>query len=203
MSHKKTLIIFTKYPEPGKTKTRLIPAVGSKGAAELHRRMAENTVSKALSIQDTEDILIKIFFEGGNIQSMRDWLGKMDFERQKDGDLGEKMSDAFEKGFSGKAPKVVIIGTDCPNLTASLLLKAFAILDKHDLVVGPAVDGGYYLIGLKKRAGFLFQGISWGSENVFRQTSRKAEEYGLKKAVLETLGDVDRPGDLFMFDPQK
>jgi rSAM/selenodomain-associated transferase 1 len=203
MSHKNLLIVFTKYPIPGKAKTRLIPAIGREKAAELHRLMTERTICTAGLLAAREAVSLKIFFEGGNLEAMRAWLGKRDFKRQVSGDLGKKMLAAFEQGFSGKAQKIVIIGTDCPALTPALLRAAFLNLKTNDLVLGPAEDGGYYLIGLRKRAAFLFQDISWGSKEVFSQTQTKAAEYDLSLATLETLRDIDRPVDLLGHDGKK
>lgn len=200
MLNKNRLIIFTKYPTPGRAKTRLIPALGEKKAAELHRSMAEKTVTRAKKIKNMS---LQIFFEGADLRAMRDWLGEMAFEKQIQGDLGEKMLDAFDKGFSSKAEKIVLIGTDCPDLKIDIVMQAFLELENKDLVVGPASDGGYYLIGLSKRAPFLFKGISWGSDKVLKQTHEKAFECGVKTAILDTLSDVDRPEDLAIFVSQK
>ena len=202
MPQKNRLIIFTKYPTPGRAKTRLIPALGREKAAAVHRQMTEHTLSIANLLAFEGKVSLEIFYEGGDLAAMQDWLGAIDFSRQTQGDLGEKMLAAFEQGFSDSAHKVVIIGTDCPNLTSDLLEEAFVRLNKHELVIGPASDGGYYLIGLRKRAGFLFRGISWGSEKVFGQTQEKAREQGLDMAVLKTLSDVDRPEDLQRLAPQ-
>lgn len=196
MPKKNELILFTKYPIPGKAKTRLIPALGCEMAADLHRQMTEKTVATARKLAQEEGVYIRVFYEGGSLDVMREWLGEMDFERQKNGDLGEKMHDAFVKGFSCRAQKIVIIGTDCPTLTVDILKEAFLKLKEYDLVIGPASDGGYYLIGLKKRNKYLFKGISWGSGRVLHQTKKKADEYGLNVATLETLCDIDRPNDL-------
>ncbi len=168
----------------------------------MHRQMTERTVSTA-TIVAGQEVSLKIFFEGGDVNVMRDWLGGMDFERQIKGDLGEKMLDAFEKSFAAKARNIVMIGTDCPAITSDLLEEAFFKLKRHDLVIGPAEDGGYYLIGLSKRASFLFKDISWGSGKVFKQTKTKAVEYGLSMAILETLSDIDRPADLPMLEKQE
>lgn len=198
--HQNILIIFTKYPFPGQVKTRLISSIGAEKAADLHRQMTEKTVLMSKNFAEKEKKLFKIFYKGSDLEAMKNWLGDMSFERQKEGDLGEKMSKAFKNCFEGNAQKVVIIGTDCPALTSDILHDAFKALDRKEIVLGPAEDGGYYLVGLKRRADFLFKNISWGTNMVFSQTREKALQKGLHIATLKHLADVDRPDDLIKFD---
>lgn len=195
------LIVFTRYPEPGKTKTRLIPVLGTEGAANLHRLMAQRTIARALSLQNSGQLSVEILYTGGNQQQMRDWLGtEAIYQQQIDGDLGERMAFAFRNSFNSGVDKVAIVGTDCPALTAAILAEAFAQLSQHDLVLGPAKDGGYYLIGLCRSHPELFQGIEWGTDEVFAKTRAIAQNLNLNIAYLATLADVDRPEDLLGLD---
>ncbi len=187
------LVIFTRYPEPGKVKTRLIPALGPEGAQRLHREMAELSLRQAFKA----GVDIEIYFAGGNQQLMENWLGPGLHYRSQAGDtLGEKLYNASEDAFSEGIGRVVIIGTDCPGLTEKHINQAFYLLDTADLVLGPALDGGYYLLGLRRACGPLFEGINWGSDQVCRQTLNAARRENLTTELLEELADVDRPEDL-------
>jgi uncharacterized protein len=193
----KTLIIFSRYPEAGKTKTRMIPALGALGAAELQREMTEYTLKTAIALQSSSDIAIQIHFAGGEIQLMREWLGAdFDYIPQTSGDLGTKMRSAFDLAFASGNQQVVIIGIDCPDIDQEILTTAFNSLEHHDLVLGVAADGGYYLIGLHRPIDLLFQNITWGTEQVLTQTKNIAQQLELNVYYLPTLADVDRPQDL-------
>jgi uncharacterized protein len=195
------LIVFTRYPTPGKTKTRLIPVLGTAGAANLHRLMAQRTIARALSLQNSGQLSVEICYAGGSQQQMQDWLGtELIYRPQIEGDLGEKMIAACQDAFNLGVDKVVIIGTDCPGLTAEILAEAFEELNQHDLVLGPAKDGGYYSIGLRRSLPELFRGIKWGSDEVFVKTRAIAQNLDLDIAYLGTLTDVDRPEDLLGLD---
>mgnify|MGYP003466280102 FL=1 len=192
-----TLIIFSRYPEPGKTKTRMIPALGALGAAELQRKMTEHTLKTAIALKLSRNLAIKVHFAGGNIQSMMEWLGEdFDYIPQVLGDLGHKMHSSFERAFALGSQRVVIIGTDCPDIEQTILTQAFDSLERHDLVLGVAEDGGYYLIGLNQPIAELFQNINWGTEQVLNQTQNIAQQLKLNVYYLPTLADVDRPEDL-------
>ena len=191
------LIIFTRYPEPGKTKTRLIPALGAEGAANLQFQMTEATITKAQKLSNMMSLLVEVRFAGGNLQLMKDWLGiDLKYEEQGTGDLGERMTRAFESAFEEGMKSVVVIGTDCLSLTTEIMLEAFAKLTESDLIIGPATDGGYYLIGLKKIIPELFQGINWGTSEVLSKTVATAQNLNLVIDYLPELSDIDRPEDL-------
>ena len=195
------LIVFTRYPEPGITKTRLIPVLGKAGAANLHRLMAQRTIARALSLQKSRRLSVEIHHTGGSQQQMQDWLGTdLIYQNQIDGDLGARMAAAFQNSFDSGVDKVAIIGTDCPDLKAEILAQAFDRLSDRDLVLGPAKDGGYYLIGLRRSIPELFDGINWGTSEVFASTRAIAQNLGLNIAVLPILADIDRPEDLLGLD---
>lgn len=191
------LIVFTRFPEPGKAKTRLIPALGPEGAAELHREMADATVSLAGAACAGRDRELEIRYQGADSARIRDWLGEgLACREQGEGDLGDKMASAFHAAVEEGFDRTVIIGTDCPSVTADIIDEAFAHLVGSDAVLGPATDGGYYLIGLRRTAPALFDGIEWGTESVLAATQQRADAEGLSVVLLELLSDVDRPEDL-------
>jgi rSAM/selenodomain-associated transferase 2/rSAM/selenodomain-associated transferase 1 len=196
------LIIFTRYPQPGTAKTRLIPALGAEGAADLQRQMTEQTLAQVEQLRVRYPCLVEIWFAGSgdedaDQQRMQSWLGSSwRYRAQVGQDLGERLIQATGAAFTAGMQRVVVIGTDCPDLSSALMQQAFQRLDQHDLVLGPATDGGYYLIGLRQFIPWLFQQIAWSSEIVLQQTVEAAVEQGLTIAYLEPLTDIDRPNDL-------
>lgn len=191
------LIVFTRLPQPGKAKTRLMPALGAEGAADLQRRMTLQTVGRSwaacVALPDTRLI---IAHEGGTAHEMRGWLGPLCFQKQAQGDLGARLIHAMRMAHAQGAQKMVIIGTDCPSLTEEHLLAAFAVLDESDVVLGPAHDGGYYLIGMREPQPSLFEAIPWSTSEVFAITQQRASEAGLGLSTLPPLADVDEPADV-------
>lgn len=191
------LIIFARYPTPGQVKTRLIPRLGAGGAARLYRQMAEQTLHQALPLTTQRSLEIGVWYTGGEAAAMAAWLGpRVVYHRQPEGALGQRLQAAFARAFAQGHGAVVAIGTDCPDLDTALLAEAFDQLQHHPLVLGPAQDGGYYLIGLRAPQPQLFQGIPWGSAAVLATTVERAHQLGLMPAYLATLRDVDRPEDL-------
>ncbi|MDZ8188364.1 MAG: TIGR04282 family arsenosugar biosynthesis glycosyltransferase [Nostoc sp. ChiSLP02] len=191
------MIIFTRYPEPGKTKTRLIPVLGSVGAANLQRQMTEYTIFEVEQLQKVIDLSVEVRFAGGELELMQRWLGlDLVYQSQGEGDLGLRMARSLLQAFQSGVQKAIIIGTDCPGVNAEILATAFEKLDSVDLVLGPALDGGYYLIGLQQPTPDLFANIEWGSDRVFQKTVEIAEKFNLSYLNLPPLADVDRPEDL-------
>lgn len=196
------LILFTRYPEPGKTKTRLIPALGAEGAATLQRQMTEQKLAEVNQLLTFYPLSVEVHFAGGNEQLMQEWLGSsLVYRRQSEGDIGDRMASAFQASFAAGMNAVVVIGTDCPDLNALLIAEAFQLLRQHDLVLGPALDGGYYLIGLRRLIPELFTGIPWSTAEVVQQTITIAQRLGLPVAKLPLLSDIDRPEDLSVWKP--
>jgi uncharacterized protein len=191
------LIIFTRYPTPGKVKTRLIPAVGAVGAALLHRRMTAQVIDRSQVLQSDLPVTITIHFDGDDYQQMSDWLGAdLVYQSQGEGDVGERMARSFA-AVCQRNSSVVLIGTDCPELTTAILAQAFDLLDSgRDLVLGGAVDGGYYLIGMGAYRPELFVDIDWSTDRVLSQTFAIANRLNLAIGYLPTLTDIDRPEDL-------
>lgn len=196
------LILFTRYPEPGNTKTRLIPVLGAEGAATLQRQMTEHKLAEVNQLLTFYQLSVEVHFAGGNEQLMQEWLGSsLVYRRQSEGDIGDRMASAFQLSFAAGMNAVVVIGSDCPDLNAPLMAEAFQLLRQHDLVLGPALDGGYYLIGLRRLIPELFTGIPWSTAEVLQQTITIAKRLGLAVAKLPLLSDVDRPEDLSVWKP--
>ncbi len=201
MTNQKKLIIFTRYPEPGSTKTRLIGALGANGASELQRQMTELAVGIACELKALIGIAIEIRFVGGDDFKMRQWLGNdIEYAAQIGLDLGERMDNAFKDGFDKGFDRIVVVGSDCPELTTDILNEAFQALDHHPVVLGPASDGGYYLIGLKQRLSNVFQNIPWGTQNVLEVTRTALSSLEVSCTLLERLSDVDTPEDLHIWE---
>ncbi len=192
-----TLILFTRYPRAGAVKTRLIPALGAEGAAHLHRRLVTHALAQAQRLARIRSTTLEVHYTGGAKIKMAAWLGRdLVYRSQGEGDLGARMDRAFATAFRNGTEVAIIMGSDCPDLTAEVLIRAFDMLVQNDLVLGPAGDGGYYLIGLSRRVPELFADIPWGSDAVLDLTLRHASQLGLAHAMLATLDDVDRPEDL-------
>ena len=201
MPSRDCLLLFTRYPEPGHTKTRLIPELGAVGAARLQRLLTERIAGQAKILADTDGIATTVYYSGGCREQMSSWLGPMIYEPQVDGDLGLRMQTAFAQAFTGGAKKAVLIGSDIPNLTAALLGEAFTALDSARAVIGPSRDGGYYLIGMQAGAAhllypLLFDKIIWSTTDVFAETIRRLASIAITPAILATLRDIDTPDDL-------
>lgn len=187
------LLLLSRYPVAGRAKTRLIPALGPEGAARLHRRLAENAAGVARASGSAR---VTVCFTGAARRDVRAWLGcDFAYAAQPAGDLGERLRQAFATAFRAGARRAAAFGADVPDLTAAILRLAFAALAEHDVVLGPAVDGGYYLIGMKRDRPELLAGIDWGTARVCAQTRAAIGRLGLSVAELPTLCDVDRPQD--------
>lgn len=200
------LLVFTKFPDPGMVKTRLIPEIGPVRAARLHRRMTEHTLGTARRLCEAtgpEGIGIRVCYSGAGRRKFRGWLGRnLLYEAQTAGDIGTRMAAAFRSAFRGGAHAAIAIGTDIPDLTTDILDRALTGLRSHDIVAGPAMDGGYYLIGMKRLHGELFAGIQWGTARVWDQTRSSIHRNGWSLMELNRLHDMDRPEDIAALPPE-
>lgn len=198
------LIVFSRYPTPGKTKTRLIPELGPAGAANLQRELTEHTLQWCRELQKEAGTEILLHYCGASRGQFKRWLGDdIRFKPQQGCGLGERLLHAFGNAFDEGARRVLAVGIDCPGLTSALSRQALDALESHDVVLGPATDGGYYLIGLRRPVPALFAGIDWGSEKVFEQTEAIAQQLQLRIAKLDPLGDIDEPDDLELWESTK
>ncbi len=202
--NQQVVILFTRYPRPGKVKTRLIGRLGAQGAADLHRKMTEQVLHQIKPVLQTVKIQLHIYYCEGSKQEMTNWLGSgFSYHLQQGDGLGQRMANGFIQAGQQGAGRILLIGSDCPEIDADILLQGMENLRTHDLVLGPAMDGGYYLIGLngaKTEQTTLFDDISWGTDQVLRQTITQAENAGLSFHLLPQLHDIDRPEDLVYFN---
>jgi rSAM/selenodomain-associated transferase 1 len=180
------IILFTRYPEPGRAKTRLIPALGAQGAADLHRLLTERTLEQVRAT----GLGFEIRVTGRPAGEFVRWLGSANVVDQGDGDLGARLERAA-------APfPVVFIGADAPDLTARHLCDAADALAGHEAVIGPAYDGGYWLLGLARPIPGLFDEMAWGTDQVLPATLARLQAARAAPFMLPTLADLDRPEDL-------
>lgn len=187
------LAIFARAPVAGQCKTRLIPALGAKGAAELHAQLVESTVKTALDVENAKVTLWTANeAEHPFFTRLTDRFPALSWRVQPEGDLGARMHHVFE---SAKQP-TLLMGSDCPALTADLLRSYAQCLEHHDAVIVPAEDGGYVLIGLNSPCRGLFNDMQWSTDQVMQQTRVRLQQYQLDWFEPETLWDVDRPEDL-------
>lgn len=194
---RRAVLVFVRAPEAGAVKTRLAAAVGAERALRVYLRLAEHTLAEVRTL--TEDgVEVRVHFTPADAgKDVRAWLGDGPvYLPQAVGDLGMRMRDAFAGAFAAGAERVVIVGSDLPGLSASLLRRAFALLDTHPAVIGPARDGGYYLLGLRRLVGGIFAGIAWGGPDVLAATLARFRAAGVEAAMLEELADVDEAADL-------
>jgi len=190
------LVLFARYPAPGQAKTRLIPALGPEGAARLHRRLTEQAAGVARAAGARDAARVTVCFTGAPRRDFRSWLGPdLAYAAQPAGDLSVRTRQAFAAAFRNQARQVVAFGSDVPALSTDLLHQALAGLREHDVVLGPAADGGYYLIGMKRDRPELFAGIDWGTARACAQTRAAIDRQGLSVTELPTLSDVDLPED--------
>ncbi|MGB3211825.1 MAG: TIGR04282 family arsenosugar biosynthesis glycosyltransferase [Desulforhopalus sp.] len=195
------LLLFTRYPEAGNTKTRLIPELGATGAALLQKRLTESIVLQARLLEQNAGIKTTVHYTGGTREKMTSWLKSMTCVEQVAGDLGRRMRTAFEQTFANGAEKAVLIGSDIPDINTDILQKAFASLLSKEVVLGPSQDGGYYLIGLiADRAPqvlpLLFEKMRWSTGTLFATTANRLEQAECSVATLPVLRDIDLPTDI-------
>ena len=195
------LLLFTRYPEAGRSKTRLIPALGADGAAQLQKSLTERIALQASALTEKHGIQTVVHYCGGNKKKMVSWLGKLPYVPQTHGDLGMRMQAAFRHAFTAGAGKAVLIGSDIPGIDTKLLADAFAALQNSAVVIGPSHDGGYYLIGIcadiaDQLYPLLFAGIAWSTPAVFAATCERLATAAFVPAVLPVLHDIDTPEDL-------
>lgn len=198
---RKNLIVFIRYPEAGRAKTRLIPELGADGVAALAKELAKRALGVAETVSKEEGIDVSIWFTGCNEDRARLLApGKHSYHEQQGANLGSRMHAAFEATFNDGYDLVALVGTDCPELDDAIITRAFDVLMDADVAIGPATDGGYYLIALRAPEPGLFKGIDWGSADVLQATVNTATNLGLSTAALPVLWDVDRPEDFVDYE---
>jgi len=183
---KRGVIVFVRKPELGKVKTRLAESVGPQKALDIYKALLLHTRNVVENV-DTK----RFVFYHESIDYSDEWAAeKFSKKKQVDGNLGEKLQDAFDVCFK-TCNQVVVIGSDCASLHPSHIETAFSFLQKSDTVIGPTYDGGYYLLGMNKYNPSLFQGINWSTETVFDETVSAITENNLTYTTLDKLSDID------------
>lgn len=192
------LIMFVKNPEPGQVKSRLAATLGDHEAARVYKAITEGLVSAVDPSSKCAGYDMAVAYSPADAaKDMKAWLGSgIQLLPQSGENLGERMHKAFKDGFARSYKKILIIGSDCPAVTHELIIEALHMLDRHDVLIGPATDGGYYLIGLCSSAPGLFTGIGWSTELVLQQTIERCNALHLTYVLLPELRDIDHPEDL-------
>ena len=181
------LVLFARYPTAGSAKTRLIPALGPQRAADVHRRLTERTIG----VLRASELPVELHYTGEEEQVFRLWLGNdLVMVEQVTGDLTYRLMAALSP-----AP-VIFFGADTPDLDVHHVLAAVSALEQNEVVLGPAHDGGYYLIGMKRPIPELLTDMPWSTDQVMPETLRRLDRLSIVPTILQTLHDCDRPSDL-------
>lgn len=184
------LVIFIKNPVPGRVKTRLAADLGHEQALSIYRQLLAHTRAQALACAAE-----RLLFYSDTIDEQDEWLAVFFAKHLQQGsDLGARMAHALGQALAG-AERAVLIGSDIPGLTADILAQAFDLLEGHDFVLGPAADGGYYLIGMRQPAAAVFEGIIWSTPTVLQATLERIQALGGSCSFLPTLSDIDTAAD--------
>lgn len=184
--------VFARRPVIGQVKTRLTPALTPAMAASLYRALLADTLWAVSELDSFE----RHVFWTGDPAPLEGLPQGFTQHEQQGADLGERLERAFDALLTAPGDRVVIVGADCPAITGPLVRSAFASLATHPVVLGPASDGGYWLVGLRKRTPPLFRGIPWSTGAVMAQTLERAARSELTVGQLDMLDDLDTPGDL-------
>jgi uncharacterized protein len=189
------LIIFYRNPELGRVKSRLAEAIGEEKALAVYLKLAAHTRLIASRLEADKVVCYSEY-----VDTEDNWLSEIFYKDLQTGsDLGERMAHAFEKAFGKGYRSVCLIGTDCPEITTAIVQEAFTRLADHDAVIGPAVDGGYYLIGFKRPVNSVFKNKLWSTDTVFNDTMSDFRKENLRVHLLPVLSDIDEEKDLKNF----
>ena len=182
------LIVFVKAPRPGAVKTRLAKDIGAPAAGAAYRQLVETLLNRLRGLGGVE----VCFSPDDAASEVQHWLKEgWSSSPQGDGDLGQRLQSAFQRAFHAGAKRVAIIGSDCPAVRVEDIREAWVGLQTHEVVLGPATDGGYWLIGLRQSQPNLFRGVHWSTESVFAETIQRVRRAGLSVQLLRELADVD------------
>lgn len=189
--------VFARHPEPGRCKTRIAAVLGDPTALRIYERLLSHTLALVRASGYPACLWVTPDERAGEASS---WApGFASYRAQGAGDLGARLFRAVESAFAENHGKVLLIGTDCPELTASHLEQAFTALDRADAVIGPTRDGGYYLLGLKKAHVFLFENIPWSTAETAEATVMALKRNNLSYICLPELTDIDTADDFLRF----
>ena len=192
MNNGRLLIIFTKNPEAGLVKTRLAHAVGDKKALEVYEVLRKHTALVTANVEAERTVYYSRFIPSSDLFL----TNKFTLKLQEGEDLGARMHHAISTEFATGFRHIVLIGTDCYELNSEILIEAFNALERSDAVVGPAIDGGFYLIGLNRPVPELFLNRQWSTPEVFRETIGILQRFAIPCELLAPLPDIDTFEDL-------
>jgi len=186
----KALIVFTRNPELGKCKTRLAKSIGDEEALKVYKQLLQHTANEAIKVDASLYAYYSVKVRENDIWDTAHFNKKQQFGE----DLGMRMQNAFKECFKLEHEKVIIIGSDLLDLSSTIIEEAYQKLNTNDAVIGPALDGGYYLLGLNQPFEDVFNINDWGTETVYKQTIKKLSSH--KTAILKPLNDIDYLEDL-------
>lgn len=184
------LIVFVKNSRLGKVKTRLAKSIGDNAAFEVYTHLVEITERETAKLENCD---VHIYFSESLVENQ--WPGKTKFVQQGE-DLGQRMRNAFSNSFAAGYKHVLGVGSDLPDLNASIISKGFLALTQFSTVFGPADDGGYYLIGMNSLQNCIFENKPWSTENLLELTKTELQQNDITVCLLETLNDIDTIEDL-------
>ena len=194
---RRAILLFVKHPEPGKVKTRLAATLGAEMAADIYRRLVAAVIA---ALPDGDDLIV-VFDPPEKRAEVAEWLGSLlagrhaDFAPQAARGLGGRLEQAFAEAFARGFEKVAVIGSDCIELNPAVFSETWEALETHGAVLGPSIDGGYYLLALRQPCAALFRGIAWSTDAVRAQTLAHARAAGLAVHELAALPDIDTETD--------
>lgn len=196
MKNRKAIILFVKYPEKGKVKTRLASTTSNNFAAGIYRILSKNIFDEVLKLKNECDIHL-FYAPYDNPDQIKNWVGQeYIYNEQTGADLGERIAYAFENVFLNNYKSAIIIGSDVPEIDSLIFTEAFKLLENNDAVIAPSDDGGYSLLGMNKQNRFLFENIEWSTDSVFTATKKKALKNSLNLKVMGPLTDIDTLDEL-------
>jgi uncharacterized protein len=199
LSEKKdtAIIVFTRFPVEGKVKTRLAKNMGNKFTVSFYKTCAEHTFSELVKVKKYDMDIYLFCSEENEMTEVINWtMNKFSYQFQQGDNLGLRMFNAFKFVFNKGYKKVIIIGTDAPDISMNLVQSAISVLDNYSVVIGPANDGGYYLLGFKSKLMDLFSGIEWSTDSVLNNTIEKLNHSKTNYFMLNELTDIDTLEDL-------
>ncbi len=186
------LIIFVRHPQLGTVKTRLAATIGDENALKVYQLLLQHTYDLIKNLP----LHIYVYY-AGEVMEKDLWSRENIFKKQQNGNnLGDRMGNAFTDVFLNGYEKVIIIGSDCYELTTAIIHRSIHALNENDIVIGPAKDGGYYLLGMKAPFKNVFENMEWSTATVFNKTMEKITADKMKVHILATLSDIDVEGDI-------
>ena len=191
MSRSKAIIVFVKYPEEGKVKTRLALTTSNKFAVGIYKIISKNIFAQLKKLN--KEIDVHIFYTPfDDFAKIKKWVGKeVILNIQIGSDLGERISNAFDEMFLNNYKSAIIIGSDIPDIDTRIINESFDFLESHDVVISPSDDGGYSLLGMNRQNRFLFENIEWSTDSVFMTTKNKVLKNQLSLKTINQLNDID------------